>query len=103
MSDAISESLQAVATEGNVAAGSEMTGQAIDLVLKLVNDFIVLISTNWWWAVAIIVLMKAEDMVIEHFGLPLPKGNVRWILLFLFTMFTSFLWKSFVEGLLPSA
>ena len=103
MSDAISESLQAVATEGNVAAGSEVTSNLIDLAITQVNDFITLATENWWWVVAVLVLMKIEDLLIEHFNLPIPGGKVRWILLFSGTMFFSWAWVGFVGGFLPDA
>lgn len=102
MSEEVATQIGAIATEENIAVGSDLVSQAINLILKLVGDFFALASENWWWVLAILVLMKLEDMLIEHFKLPIVEGNIRWVILFLFTMFTSFFWKPLIQGWIPT-
>lgn len=90
-----------LATEQNIQLASEVGGDFFGFVSKLFNDAFVLVSESLWWALAILFLMKLGDIAIEHFLIPVPRGKVRWVLLFLLVMFSSFLWKDLVGGFIP--
>ena len=90
----------AATSEQGTQAATEFLKWLLDLGLKLFNDAVALVTSNYLWIIVILVLMKALDLLISHFKAPFPSGMIRWVLLFFVSMFFSGIWIPIFSGLI---
>lgn len=94
---ALESQIQSIATTENVSIVTDIGTKVIAFIIKQTTDFFALLQSNLWWLAVVGGLMWAENIAIDHFGLPVPAGKIRWVLLFFVTMFFSWAFVPFLS------
>ena len=80
--EAINHVIQNTATPDNIFLATDTATNVFALLIKLVQDAFNLVQQNIAWGLVIVILIALENFLINYLGFPVPRGKIRYLLLF---------------------